>query len=987
MKNTIRNNRAGYGHSQQVRGNLLPLLVVGLFLLGGCDFQVLEPPAMPRWGFALNIPLINEVFPIGAGVADSTTIFRDTPNDEIRIEFTGTLDTTTIDASFLEVELPAGASPDPVNEIVDAPDAADFFSSVTESVNISLPLDSILTATGLPAFASLAFPLAFDFPIDAGTWNSRVASKTINPTAGPFTVIDTATLLSGNSFIKEINYIKLGTNPGDNSFSTTVQNNDFPTSIDSILIEIASDPLLVTHDTSTLDKGDSFIKTTDLGGDSLGTEIEMTIRMNLPNVAVDTVWILAGDDPNITINISVDVANVDSLSITTANTPMALPDPDPVPLPGDIEIVRGLMRTGPSVVSPINEIALSNLSNSLPFDVNFALAFPNFSSDSLGSDSVLIGPYLLSAGQAPISAIENLAGAWFLNPGGPTAIEEFEYIITADIQEQTVMLPLDGSPMGAFQATIEVGDLYFESLSGNFQIDFDAVNTTIEDIPSGFAGFLFDRLSLTLYFQNEIDLPVELDLSMSGINRTDTLSVPIRAPINYPSAPNGSNTPGEPASTIIVLDQNSVRTYWVPANSTDTSLASWTQTVPNGDTSIVSVMNMPPDGITVGGSAIIQGQGTVQAGKALWGSFELHAPFAFILPQAITFLPVDATPLAPMDSATRGQIKTALLSATITSQITTDFPLGGNVAILVSDSTLFSLSFDRLDRLAAGTPDTVVTNNDTTIYTSIDEALAADSIFNISHIAYYPESPATGNLRTSRTGDRAIRVDFFTNPTDSVPVFWIGRLFDMVIPAPKSISTEGYVIEPGDTTDVIAMDAERVGWIASATPLYLKPLITFYKTAGAATLQGDNTIAFAAYMTFNLSSEIFETVDPSDTSQISAGTIATISLELDSSITIDLEDVFVHSDASIGTKDLEILVTPIHTGVAVARVVNLIDRKSLEITGKGVGATKLVVSADDDPLDTIDPVEVNFYVVVDSSASPSPSSITPITKRSLVWRP
>ncbi|MFC1481511.1 hypothetical protein ACFL6E_04605 [Candidatus Neomarinimicrobiota bacterium] len=980
MKNTDRNEQANYRHGRQVKRNLLPLLVVGFFIISGCDFQVVEPPAIPSWGFALNIPLMNEVYLIGEGVADSTTIFRDTTTDEIRIEFADALDTTSIDASFLEVELPAGASPDPVNEAIDAPDASDFFSSVSESVDISLPLDSILSATGQPLL-SVTFPLPVDFAIDSARWNAYVASEPINPTAGPFVVLDTAALLSDNSFIKEINYVLLGAS--GNSFSTTVENNDFPTSIDSILIEIASTPLLVTHDTLSLSKGDAFVKTTDMGGDSLGIEIAMTIMMNLPKAATDSVIIVAGDDPNITINISVDVASVDSLSITTANAPMELPDPEPVPLPGDIEIVRGQMRTG--VASPVNTIALTGLSNSLPFDIDFALTFPNFSSDSLGSDSLRIGPHSLSAGQAPISETENLAGDWFLNPGGSTAIEEFEYIITADIQEQTVVLPLDGSPMGAFQATFNVGDLYFESLTGNFHIDFDAVNTTIEDIPSGFAGFLFDRLSLTLYFQNEIDLPVQLDLDMIGITRMgDTMSVPINAPINYPSAPNADNTPGQPAGTVIVLDESSVRTYWVPANSSDITLASWDTTVTDNESSIVDVMNLPPDQLTVGGSAIIQGQGTVQAGKALWGEFELLAPFAFILPQPITFLPVDVTPLAPMDSATSSQIKTALLSATITSRITTDFPIGGNVSMLVSDSTLFSLSFDRLDRLAAGIPDTIVMNNDTAIYTSVSEALAADSIMDISHIAYYPEDPATGNLPTSRTGDRAVRVDFFTNPTDSVPAFWIGRLFDMMIPAPKSTSSEGYVIEPGDTSQVIAMDAERVGWIASAEPLYLKPLITFYKTAGAATLQGENTIAFAAYITFNLSSEIFEAQDPSDTSEISAGSIATVILEVDSSTTIDLTTVFVHSDADFEFDDFEIVAYPSHTGVAAADVLTGVGL--LRITGIGTGATNVVVTADDDPEDTVDPVAVNFYVVVNDSPSPSPTRITRLSRGTIVWR-
>ncbi|MCH7528742.1 MAG: hypothetical protein IH972_04250 [Candidatus Marinimicrobia bacterium] len=478
---------------------------------------------------------------------------------------------------------------------------------------------------------------------------------------------------------------------------------------------------------------------------------------------------------------------------------------------------------------------------------------------------------------------------------------------------------------------------------------------------------------MRLFLHNTIQLPVFLDLSMLGLtDRGDTGYVPIQSELNIPSVD------GDTAHTLIILGKQPAKTYWYDLFDTVEIIPDSLPPVGPNAISIVDMLNMAPDTLKVGGSAVVKGKGSIAAGRSVWGEFELIAPFAFIIPYTITFLPADATPVAPMDSSVREQIRTALLSASLTSIVTSYFPIAGNIDMLVSDSTLFPLAFDELDQLTAGIPETVYTTYDTIIYRSLTDALEADSIMGISHIVYYPESSSAGQA-TARSGIRATRVEFFATGNDSVPAFWVGRLFDMEIPAAGVDDIWGHVDpdRPGDTTQVIALDAERVNWLTSDETVYVKPMISFYKTDGARTVQSTNSIDFAAYITFEMSSDILVPPKDPDTTQVTAGSIASYSVAVDSTISIGLDNVFSHLDGQTPLKDMELDAVSNHTGVAsvdVAPDTSKADKRRVYITGKGVGAAKITVTADDDPQDRADPVAVSFYVTVyqdTSSGSPS----------------
>ena len=948
---------------------LPPLFLAALIIGGACDFQLLEPLELPRWGVSLTIPLINRTYSLSELIGENDATISMDKDSVLQIEYSDTLQRTEIEPGLLEVELPASASRIEINESQNAPNAADFFTPVSENVHVVIALDSLLESTGL--YPGLSFPQPLDFKIPPATWNNYVTEPPVSPVErqeGPFEVIDIASVLGDNDFIKAVRYVQLSST-ATSEFVTSITTPDFPTPVDSIRIEASSGSYFnVVHDTASLGPDGTFSKTTPMQSDSLGSELALALRLMLPDVT-DTVTIPAGDEPRVEFDITLAVGGVDSLAITTARTSLIQTPLDPLSLPSDIEITSGLLRSGQT--SPINEISLTGLRNTLPFDISFQLTFPNFDSPAPDPDSLTFGSYTLSADQPTVNDMSDLGGYIVHNPAGNVAISEFEYVVVADVLEQDVVLGLDGESMGTFQATFGVGDLYFESITGNFSISFDAVNTTIQNIPTGFAGFEFGRLSLILHLYNQIKLPVQLDLRLVG--RTfegDPVPVPISAPINYPDAPDAPANNGDTAYTMIILDESSVRTYWLPEGITDTNSSWWDTTVVSEGKTIVDVLNLPPDIIEVAGAAVIEGEGVVEVGKGIWGGFELIAPFAFFIPQDVSFLPVAPIPLAPMAEDTREQIRTALLSASLTSRAQTNCPIGGKISMLAADTTLFTLALDYLDDIVAGIP---------TVYASLDSVLAADSIFSIDQIVFYPESPAAGQ-GVSPLYTRAKKVEFYTTGGDT---FWIGHLFDMEIPLPKAVNDRGWVTTPGDTTQVIALDAERIMWLASDTTVYLKTFITLYGADGIRTIQSTNWIKFAAFITFNLASDIFSAEEEPDSSEIEVQSIPTMTLVTSSDTTVYLDSVFTPPEG-VEVKDLDLAATTSHAGIATAtiRTIRTGDtvRKVLRVTGIGPGIARITVSADDDLDDDIDPVTTSFLVTVQPAVS---ESISPLPLRSI----
>ncbi|MEE9162336.1 MAG: hypothetical protein V3U35_05130, partial [Candidatus Neomarinimicrobiota bacterium] len=156
-----------------------------LLVAAGCDFQLLEPLAIPKWDVSLTMPLFSETYRLESLAENDTTISRDTTTNEIQIEFTDDLEKTEIDSSLLEIELPAEATTQSIEQTVDGIDASDLFSPVEESIQVVIALDSLLRAAPLPIFDSITFPSLLPVIIPDSIWNTHLASQAFDESQGP----------------------------------------------------------------------------------------------------------------------------------------------------------------------------------------------------------------------------------------------------------------------------------------------------------------------------------------------------------------------------------------------------------------------------------------------------------------------------------------------------------------------------------------------------------------------------------------------------------------------------------------------------------------------------------------------------------------------------------------------------------------------------------------------------------------------------------
>ncbi len=571
------------------------LLAVAI-LVGACDFKLLESPEMPRWGVSITLPLINQNYPFNA-VADSVTIFEDTTSKELQIEFSDTLQKTTISGSYLYVDLPASAeNPDPVNMSVAAP-SADNFTAVEETVTVVIALDEMLASSGVSEFQNLSFPQLMDFTIDSTTWNNILTNPPVSPmeqSVDSVEVVNVNDRSPPGGIIKEVRFVVLSDSDGVNKFISSVTNRDFPTRVDSISISLVSGPLDITHSQATLEPGDTFYDSTDLKSRRMGTEFSFGIRMLLPRVNTAVVTIAANTDPAIELTLRLGVGGLDSLGVTTADTTLDPGDLPSLALPADVQITEGVFKD--TTDAELNRILLSGLWSTFPFEMEFQVIFPNFANISTG-EKVSFGPYALLPNQTAISDLALLNGHKFYNPADSTQpIDAFVYQVDVRVPEQDVVLSLEGAGSWVFNVRFGMKDFWFESISGIFDISFPTADTQIDNIPKGFAGFEFDRLEMKLYLHNTIQLPVFLDLSMLGLTeRGDTGYVPIQSELNTPSEA------GDTAHTLIILGKQSTKTYWYELFDTVENIPESLPPVGPNAISIVDMLTMAPYTLKCGG--------------------------------------------------------------------------------------------------------------------------------------------------------------------------------------------------------------------------------------------------------------------------------------------------------------------------------------------------------------------------------------------------
>ncbi|MBT5955582.1 MAG: hypothetical protein HOG97_02350 [Candidatus Marinimicrobia bacterium] len=370
-------------------------------------------------------------------------------------------------------------------------------------------------------------------------------------------------------------------------------------------------------------------------------------------------------------------------------------------------------------------------------------------------------------------------------------------------------------------------------------------STPIEDMPTGFEGFELFDIQMVIDLYNQIGIPVILDFEISGEKTGASIDpVKLAANINTPtSIGDCMYETGDTARTIIFINRLEQVTYYYCGTDTTKLLEGPGIVNPvrlnyeeEGLSSFIDLMNFAPEKMEMNALAVIDGVGKLAPATNIWGTFEMIAPLGFIFRKDLTFMPdANMTTLKPFDRSTADQIDTALVSALLNVEIENSSPIGGDMALLISDSTYFPLY---LDSLVDGNP-------------QYDSLL---SVFNDSletDIAY------TQYEILESDDNKALRIDFF-DADDSLQ-FWIGRLFDLEFEGPDSVDfNTGFVnpLYPKINLNSMEIDTIRMGWLTEDDTHYMVPMITFSSTNGTPrTFQTSNFLHMKSFITMTLASK------------------------------------------------------------------------------------------------------------------------------------
>ena len=515
----------------------------------------------------------------------------------------------------------------------------------------------------------------------------------------------------------------------------------------------------------------------------------------------------------------------------------SIPSPAPISLPG----FNGFNIKGVKVAEATPEYAnelVMNMNSDFIVPIDFVINMDNFFDSDGNSLSKIIQ---ISGESQTIISLADYLIANDANESQTFTDINISYDFNIEPGEYSI-IPVDNKlNMGSISYSAVMSDLklaYISAIADS--LDFaPSESTPIEDIPTGFEGFELFDIQMVIDLYNQIGIPVVLDFEISGEKAGVSIDpVKLAANINAPSSLNDCLYEiGDTARTIISIDRNYQITNKYCGVDTSNLISSDTLNYEEEElSSFIDLMNFAPDQMEMNAGVWINGTGKLAPATNIWGTFEMIAPLGFIFRKDLSFMPeANMTTLEPFDRSTADQIDTALVSALLNVEIENSSPIGGDMALLISDSTYFPLYLDSL----------VVGN------TQYDSLL---SVFNDSletDIAY------TQYEILESDDNKALRIDFYD--ADSSQQFWIGRLFNLEFEGPDSVDfNTGFVnpLYPKINLNSMEIDTIRMGWLTEDDTHYMVPMITFSSTNGTPrTFQTSNFLHMKSFITMTLSSK------------------------------------------------------------------------------------------------------------------------------------
>ncbi len=510
------------------------------------------------------------------------------------------------------------------------------FSNLSEQnqpVSIAVPM-----TIKLSTLFSLTVSLPADFPI---TLDSLPRVKLMDSESS-YKIFDK----NGVPYFERVDYLTIG----EGTFGSTIEN-QMLMDLDSVDIQLrnSDESVIAENFYATIPTGETSSQSSDLDNKMIGDSIIISISAILAGTNGQPITIPAGSDPYLTVTVNMEINDIESFTgkplPITQRIAQALPE-------SNMKIYRGIFGEAITQSPDTNQINWQ-IENDLPLNLKMELEFQNFYTET---------------GEFKISSILN-SGAiddnfkrldldTLRNPDPTTVVDSFIVITTIEILDDpgdTVStIPIDIEGQLGFSMTIS--NMKFQEISCKFNKSFNIPipPLTIKDIPTGFGDVNFGNVFLTMHFYNEIQVQFDLGFDIEGrrAGRDETL---------------------HEAGTILAGEAEREKYSKV-------------------DLDIAPVFNLIPDSIIISGMASIPPNNIsiLRVNKKFWGQYEVEVPF-IVKMNEMTFIPKKSNKLSAVDKTTRQRIRDGLIEASIISWVENDFPISGEVNVLISTHDYFPL--------------------------------------------------------------------------------------------------------------------------------------------------------------------------------------------------------------------------------------------------------------------------------------------------------
>lgn len=459
---------------------ILILTIMGLTFIAGCSLDI-ENVGVPVWDIDVTIPFSEKVYRLSDLTSDQAefdengwAIFEDSTSSELRFEYKDEIEPQNI-AERLRVDRSVrGSFTNEIGIISIEEPPFENSSIVIEQLNDDLETGG--TYNSIPYFSFRGVQDSLTFKI----------FKEVNIQEG------TLTLTVTNTFPFDIENLQI-------SLSSLSEN-------DGRRIRT---PIGTVQFAEPIRSGNSDSGEIDLGGKYIHNEILFDAQGEVPTTP-GLVTLNDGDNMKIDIGISETLVTSAKAEVNRQE----FDSPNSIPADENITVVNALIKSG---------LAHLELRNTTAFRIFVDMMFDNIilADGSIDSMRVMLDPHSTSTQEI------DLVGKAFSMPVDDQNFRVRNHVTTENTRI-TYQNPEDQAVEINSHQGVEVeywtDEMYFSSLDGSLvKEDFNIGSQDIDvDIPMGLNNINFEQANLSVDLENNIGVPLRLDLRIIASNETQT---------------------------------------------------------------------------------------------------------------------------------------------------------------------------------------------------------------------------------------------------------------------------------------------------------------------------------------------------------------------------------------------------------------------------------------------------------------------------------